>query len=307
MTDDRNKRLDEFLSLHDADAIGVQRQLPLKQFCTFRIGGEADYLLTPKTEDAFCSLLRFLQQADIRFFLLGRGSNVLFDDNGYRGVIVSTAALNGIRVEGNRLIAQAGASVGALSTAAAKASLTGMEFLYGIPGSVGGAVYMNAGAYDGEIAHILSRVRCFDCETGEKRVLLASECDFSYRHSRFMSKRLLVLEAEFTPKSGDETQIFARMSELMRLRAEKQPLNYPSAGSAFKRYPRRFTAKMIDEAGLKGAQIGGAQVSEKHAGFIINRGDATSADVRALIELVTERVQSVHGVKIEPEVEYLPE
>lgn len=307
MTDDRNKRLDDFLSLCDADAISVQRHLPLKQFCTFRIGGEADYLLTPKSEDAFCSLLRFLLQEDIRFFLLGKGSNILFDDNGYRGVIVSTKALNGIRVEGNRLIAQAGASVGSLSAAAERASLTGMEFLYGIPGSIGGAVYMNAGAYDGEISHILSGVRCFDCETREKRMLRAADCDFSYRHSRFMSKRLLVLEAEFTLEPGDNEQISARMAELMHLRAEKQPLNYPSAGSAFKRYPGRFTAKMIDEAGMKGVQIGGAQISEKHAGFIINRGDAKSADVRALIALVTDRVQSVHGVKIEPEIEYLPE
>ncbi len=288
------------------EALAFQRNIPLSRLSTFHIGGDADYLLTPSTPQCVIEALRFLKTEGIRHLILGRGSNLLFDDAGYRGVIVSTAGLTQIQIEGTRVVAQAGVSDNALASAAAKAGLSGMEFLFGIPGSVGGAVYMNAGAYDGEISQILKRVHCFSIEEQREVSFRADECELGYRHSVFHERKWVILSTEFELIPGDTDTIQAKMEELMRRRAEKQPLNYPSAGSTFKRYPGKYTAQMIDQAGLKGASVGGAQVSEKHAGFLINRGGATCEDMRALIRLVKERVYEVHGVKIECEVEYIP-
>jgi len=287
--------------------VTAERNALLSRHCSFRIGGEADFLLTPRSEQALLTLIRFLQENGIRFQVLGKGSNLLFEDGGYRGVVVQTAGLCTVAVEGNRIIAECGAPLGAAASAALSAGLTGMEFLAGIPGTVGGAVYMNAGAYDGEVSGILTRVRCASLIDGSVYEKTPEQCELSYRHSVFMQKKELVLRAEFTLKQGSKETIRERMEELMRLRTEKQPLQYPSAGSTFKRYPGRFTAKMIDEAGMRGYAIGGAQVSEKHAGFLINRGGATCADMKALIDAVRDRVEQVHGIRIEREVEYIPE
>lgn len=294
------------MSLSDvAGKVDVKHDVPLSEFCTLRIGGGADYLLTPTTMEAAASLLRFLNEAGIRHLVLGKGSNLLFEDAGYRGVILHLGALREIAVDGDTLIAQAGAALSAVAMAAAKAGLSGAEFLYGIPGSVGGGVYMNAGAYGGEIGGILARVLCAD-DAGNLITLTGAECEPGYRHSRFMREKLTVLCAEFSLARGDGDAIRANMEELMRRRAEKQPLNYPSAGSTFKRYPGRFTAAMIDEAGLKGRTVGGAQVSEKHAGFLINRGGATCKDMKELIDIVRDEVERIHGVRIEREVVYIP-
>lgn len=307
MTQEQITKLEAFLKQEPfRTAVCVKKEESLARNCTFRIGGESDYFLVPQNAEAFCALFRFLKAEKIRCFLLGRGSNLLFDDAGYRGVIVSTAGLNQITCEGSEIAAGAGVTVMALSSAAAKAGLTGMEFLYGIPGSVGGAVYMNAGAYGGEMAQILQSVRCLDLASGEIVTFSAEECEFAYRHSRFMQKKWAILSAKFHLQFGDAEQIRLQMEELMRRRIEKQPLNYPSAGSTFKRYPGKFTAQMIDQAGLKGVSIGKAQISEKHAGFLINLGGAASKDVLDLIELVKDRVEEIHGVRIECEVEYVP-
>ncbi len=305
MTMQQATALRAFVASHpDVDC---RENVPLSGLCTLHIGGKGDFLLTPSNQSAFVAAVRFLKTENIRFFVLGKGSNLLFSDRGFRGVILSCAGLNQMRSGGNEINAESGVSVTALARFAAEQSLAGMEFYYGIPGSVGGAIYMNAGAYDGETAGILKEVRCLDLETDVVMTLCASECDLSYRHSRFQDKRHLILSATFVLTPGEEGAIRAQMEDLMARRIAKQPLNYPSAGSTFKRYPGRFTAQMIDEAGLKGVSVGGAQVSEKHAGFLINRGNATEKDFSELIALVKERVFAVHGVKIECEVERVEE
>ena len=221
--------------------------------------------------------------------------------------MISTARLRCIRVEGNTLYAGAGASLNACANAACEAGLTGMEFAFGIPGSVGGAVFMNAGAYGGEICQILTESICYDGKDGTVKTLLADEHHFGYRHSVYRDHPdRIVLSASFALQPGDKTAIRAMMDDLMSRRMSKQPLEYPSAGSAFKRCEGRFTAQMIDEAGLKGFSIGGAQVSEKHAGFIINRGGATSADVRGLIAHIQRELKKRFEVDICPEIVYVP-
>ncbi len=299
------KLLDSFFETR-AD-VAVKRNVPLSTLCTLRIGGACDYLVTPQNEESMCETVRFLRLHRIRFLPLGKGSNVLFSDAGYRGVILSLAGLCRTAVEGNRIMAQSGTSVTRLAAVAADAGLCGLAFYYGIPGSVGGAVYMNAGAYDGETREVLESVRCLDLESGEVVHFTRDACALSYRHSRFMEKGYLILSAVYALTPGDPGQIRERMEDLMSRRIAKQPLEFASAGSTFKRYPGRYTAQMIDEAGLKGKQIGDAQVSEKHAGFLINRGAASSADFKELIVQVQKSVFETHGVKIECEVEMIPE
>lgn len=274
---------------------------------TFRIGGPADVYVEPATEEAFRRVMAEAAKRNIRTIVIGRGSNLLFDDAGFRGAVISTARLRCIRVEGNTLYAGAGASLNACANAACEAGLTGMEFAFGIPGSVGGAVFMNAGAYGGEICQILTESICYDGKDGTVKTLLADEHHFGYRHSVYRDHPdRIVLSASFALQPGDKTAIRAMMDDLMSRRMSKQPLEYPSAGSAFKRCEGRFTAQMIDEAGLKGFSIGGAQVSEKHAGFIINRGGATSADVRGLIAHIQRELKKRFEVDICPEIVYVP-
>ncbi|MBQ5886649.1 MAG: UDP-N-acetylmuramate dehydrogenase [Clostridia bacterium] len=274
---------------------------------TFRIGGPADVYVEPATEEAFCRVMAETAKRNIRTIVIGRGSNLLFDDAGFRGVVISTARLRCIRVEGNTLYAGAGASLNACANAACEAGLTGMEFAFGIPGSVGGAVFMNAGAYGGEICQILTESICYDGKDGTVKTLRAEEHHFGYRHSVYRDHPdRVVLSTSFALQAGDKTAIRAMMDDLMSRRMSKQPLECPSAGSAFKRCEGRFTAQMIDEAGLKGFSIGGAQVAEKHAGFIINRGGATSADVRGLIAHIQRELKKRFEVDICPEIVYVP-
>jgi len=280
---------------------------PLSRHTTFHIGGPADAFLVPASENGLRFALDAARRAGVRAMVIGRGSNLLFDDAGFRGAVISTAGLSTIERTGGVLTARAGAPLTALAGAAQKAGLGGLEFAYGIPGSVGGAVYMNAGAYGGEIAQCLAESRALDLADGTVRVLDAAAHEFGYRESVYRAHPTwIVLSASFSLTPGDPETIRAAMEELLRRRAEKQPLEYPSAGSVFKRLPSRYTAQMIDEAGLKGTRVGGAQVSEKHAGFIVNRGGATAADVRALIERIRETLRAHFNVEIETEIIYVP-
>jgi UDP-N-acetylmuramate dehydrogenase len=290
-----------------SDEVFIRENEAMSDHTTFRIGGPADVYMEPATEDAFVRVMEETAKRNIRTMVIGRGSNLLFDDAGFRGAVISTARLRSIRVEGNVLYAGAGASLNACANAACEAGLTGMEFAFGIPGSVGGAVFMNAGAYGGEICQILTESTCYDGNDGTVKALCAEEHAFGYRHSVYRDHPdRIVLSASFALQAGDKTAIRARMDDLMGRRMSKQPLEYPSAGSAFKRCEGRFTAQMIDEAGLKGFSIGGAQVAEKHAGFIINRGGATSADVRGLIAHIQRELKKRFEVDICPEIVYVP-
>ena len=269
---------------------------------TFRIGGDASLFVSPADEDQLIGVISYLEKNGIRYFLLGKGSNVLFDDAGYDGAVVSTSKLDKISVCGNEITAQCGASFTYLASVAAGNSLSGLEFAYGIPGSVGGAVFMNAGAYGSETAAVLKSSRYLDISDCTVKTLPLEEHLFGYRDSVFRHRRFIHLSSVFALQAGDKAQIRAYMNELMQRRRDKQPLEYPSAGSVFKRYPGRYTAQMIDEAGLRGLSVGGAQVSEKHAGFIVNKGNATSSDVIALVGKVREAIRDKYGIEIECEI-----
>ena len=274
----------------------------LSSHTTFRIGGDASLFVSPADEDQLIGVISYLEKNGIRYFLLGKGSNVLFDDAGYDGAVVSTSKLDKISVGGNEITAQCGASFTYLASVAAGNSLSGLEFAYGIPGSVGGAVFMNAGAYGSETAAVLKSSRYLDISDCTVKTLPLEEHLFGYRDSVFRHRRFIHLSSVFALQAGDKAQIRAYMNELMQRRRDKQPLEYPSAGSVFKRYPGRYTAQMIDEAGLRGLSVGGAQVSEKHAGFIVNKGNATSSDVIALVGKVREAIRDKYGIEIECEI-----
>lgn len=274
----------------------------LSSHTTFRIGGDASLFVSPADEDQLIGVISYLEKNGIRYFLLGKGSNVLFDDAGYDGAVVSTSKLDKISVCGNEITAQCGASFTYLASVAAGNSLSGLEFAYGIPGSVGGAVFMNAGAYGSETAAVLKSSRYLDISDCTVKTLPLEEHLFGYRDSVFRHRRFIHLSSVFALQAGDKAQIRAYMNELMQRRRDKQPLEYPSAGSVFKRYPGRYTAQMIDEAGLRGLSVGGAQVSEKHAGFIVNKGNATSSDVIALVGKVREAIKDKYGIEIECEI-----
>ncbi len=257
--------------------------------------------MIPK-RDEIEALIRLCNHYNIPFLIIGNGSNLLVSDRGIRGAVIEIGKeMDEIQIEGERIGVQAGALLSKTAHRAMKESLTGMEFAAGIPGCVGGAVAMNAGAYGGEIKDILSCVTILTKE-GEVKKLSAKELELSYRHSIISAKEYIVLDAEFVLKKGEREQIESRMEELKEKRVEKQPLEYPSAGSTFKRPEGYFAGKLIMDAGLRGFQVGGAAVSEKHCGFVINRGDATAADIYQLIQEVQKEVSRRFGVKLEPEV-----
>ncbi len=283
---------------------------PMSKHTTFRIGGPAALMALPKSVSETKTVLRAAHELGIEPFFLGNGSNLLVADEGYPGFVMKLSGRYSVdelnRVwETNRLLMTGGAVLlSSLSGCALGRNLTGLEFASGIPGSVGGAVTMNAGAYSGEMAQVLESVTFLD-ETGEVCTLPASACGFGYRKSIFSDRKCLILKACFHLEQGDPAAIKARMEELAAKRREKQPLEYPSAGSMFKRPPGHFAAALIDQCGLKGLTVGGAQVSEKHAGFVVNRGGATCADVLALVDQVKEEVLRQTGVELEMEVKVL--
>ncbi len=285
----------------------VQENVPLSSYTSFRIGGPARWFAEPGSVSEAAAVIRILYEENVPFELLGNGTNVLAADAGYDGVIVHFGTgLRDIRVEGNTIEAEAGALLSQIAAAAASHSLAGFEFASGIPGSFGGACLMNAGAYGGEMKDVLTAVTVIRAD-GSLRDLSEDEFTLRYRGSSFSDCGDIILSGRIRLSEGSEEEIRAKMDDLNGRRRDKQPLNYPSAGSTFKRPEGYFAGKLIADAGLKGCRVGGAEVSEKHAGFIINRGGASAADVRELIALVQERVEREYGVKLEPEVRMIGE
>ncbi|MBQ8523962.1 MAG: UDP-N-acetylmuramate dehydrogenase [Clostridia bacterium] len=299
------KELKLILDSASAHKIKYSENEPLSVHSSFKIGGNADLFAIPNNTDELKFLIRCAAETDVPVFILGHGSNILFDDGGYKGLIISTEGMNSVKVEGNIMTAECGALLTRCAVLAKDASLSGMECLYGIPGSVGGAVFMNAGAYGGEMKDIVRSSTYLDLDTLEICTIEADEHDFAYRHSVFTEKNAVILSTVMELVPSDISLITERMNDYKKRRIEKQPLDYPSAGSTFKRYPGKYTAQMIDEAGLKGYTIGGAQVSEKHAGFVINKGNATSKDVLELIDTIKKKIKCLHGIDIETEVIYV--
>lgn len=278
---------------------------PMSKHTSFRIGGPADFFVQPANEEELWNALHLARQEKVPFFIVGNGSNLLVSDEGFRGMILHTGGmLKDIFVEGDVIYAQAGALLSTVAKTALEHGLAGMEFAAGIPGTLGGAVCMNAGAYGGEMKDILLDAEVLTQE-GERLVLPVEELNLSYRHSVIFEKNYVVLAAHIRLSRGDTAEIKNRMNELAGARRDKQPLEYPSAGSTFKRPEGYFAGKLIQDAGLKGYTVGGAQVSEKHSGFVINRGGATAEEVRFLIRQVQQKVRSQFGVELEPEVRML--
>ena len=278
---------------------------PMRLHTTFRIGGPADYFVTVHSAEEIRDTLKLCRAQEIPCFLMGNGSNLLVSDDGFRGTVIRLGREYGaVRPEGDELVCEAGASLSAIASEALARRLTGFEFAGGIPGTLGGACLMNAGAYGGEMKQVLRSVDCLTPE-GRMRTVPAAEAELGYRHSRFMDDGSVILGARIGLTEGSETKIRQRMEELSRKRREKQPLTMPSAGSTFKRPEGYFAGKLIMDAGLRGYRVGGAQVSEKHCGFVVNTGGATAADVCRLICDVRDRVRDTSGVMLVPEVRFL--
>ena len=278
---------------------------PMKNHTTFRIGGPADALALPKTPEEVAEVVRFCHEHAQPYYVLGNGSNLLVSDEGYRGLVLQLYRnFNDIQVNGETITVQSGAMLAAVARTAYQTGLTGLEFASGIPGTIGGAVVMNAGAYGGEMKNVLKEVTVLTKE-GEVLVIPAKALELGYRTSVIPKNGWIVLGAVLQLKKGDQEQILARMEELKEQRITKQPLDLPSAGSTFKRPEGYFAGKLIMDAGLCGFTVGGAQVSEKHCGFVVNRGNATAADVWKLICEVKRRVKEMTGVELEPEVKLL--
>lgn len=299
------KVIEKFWNLLGKDRVLVDE--PMKRHTTFRIGGPADFFLLPSTVDEVRGILEICREEELPYFILGNGSNLLVSDKGYRGVIIQLYRnFSNISVEENEICASSGALLSQIAAAARNASLTGFEFAGGIPGTLGGAVFMNAGAYGGELKDVLKEAVVMT-EQGEILTLPVEKLDMGYRTSRIKKAGYLVLEARLVLEQGDMDKIRDITKDLTEKRVSKQPLEYPSAGSTFKRPEGYFAGKLIMDAGLRGYQVGDAQVSEKHCGFVINKGNATAADVLTLIENVREKVQEQFGVTLEPEVKFLGE
>ena len=278
---------------------------PMSQHTTFRIGGPADVFVMPENYEQIREVLRLCKEEKLPFFVLGNGSNLLVSDSGYRGVIIQMDRnMEEIRLDGEEIHACAGALLSSVAVAARNASLTGFEFAGGIPGTIGGAAVMNAGAYGGELKDVLKEVTVMTRE-GEILTIPAEKMEMGYRTSIIKTAGYLVLEAVISLKKGDEEAIRATMKDLSERRTEKQPLDYPSAGSTFKRPEGYFAGKLIMDSGLRGYRVGGAQVSEKHCGFVINAGGATAEDVRSPMDHVIRVVREKYGVTLEPEVKFL--
>ena len=278
---------------------------PMSRHTTFRVGGPADFFVTPKAKEEVRDVIRICKEAGMPYYIMGNGSNLLVSDAGYRGVIVQIyKEMNEVKVEGDLVKAQAGALLSGIAAKALGAELSGFEFASGIPGTIGGACVMNAGAYGGEMKDVLESVTVL---TGEGKIieLGRNELELGYRTSVIAKKGYIVLGAVLKLERGDGEKIKTYMDELKEKRVTKQPLEYPSAGSTFKRPEGYFAGKLIEDAGLRGFQVGGAQVSEKHCGFVINRDHATAADIMELMRQVQIRVKENSGVDLEPEVKRL--
>lgn len=299
------KIVNEFCSIVGSDNVWTDE--PMSSHTTFRIGGPADYYICPHSVDEIQRVVHTCQQAKVPYFILGNGSNLLVSDKGYRGAIIQIYKnMSDILVEGTVLTVKAGALLSQIARKAMEYGLTGFEFAGGIPGTLGGAVVMNAGAYGGEMKDVLQEVVVMTNE-GDVRCLKAEELQLGYRTSIIKESGYIVLEAVIKLMPGEKEKIKERMDELRGKRVSKQPLEYPSAGSTFKRPQGYFAGKLIMDAGLRGFSVGNAQVSEKHCGFVINTGSATAEEVRELIRQVIQRVHENSNVTLEPEVKFLGE
>ncbi|WP_077368460.1 UDP-N-acetylmuramate dehydrogenase [Anaerosalibacter sp. Marseille-P3206] len=280
---------------------------PMKKHTSFRIGGPVDLMIIPANERELIEAINICRNNNINYIVMGNGSNILVSDTGIRGVVIKIAeALGDINVNGTKLKAQAGALLTVVSKRALKASLKGLEFANGIPGSIGGAITMNAGAYGGEMKDIVTKVKCID-KNGEIIELSNEEMKFRYRGSRVQDEGLIVVEVEMELEEGDYDEISGKMKDYTERRTTKQPLNLPSGGSTFKRPEGHYAGKLIEDSGLKGIRLGGAQVSELHSGFIVNVDNATCNDVVNLIKVVQKIVRDKYDVLLEPEIKFVGE
>ncbi len=281
--------------------IDVKLNEPMKNHNGFKTGGSADIFITLGDRELLCALVETANSLEIPLFILGKGSNLLVSDNGIEGAVVSLSKMDEITIDGDTVTAKAGASLTALCVAVANEGLSGLEFAYGIPGSVGGALYMNAGAYGGEMADVVSHAQ-FVTQNGEVGTIGKQDMNLGYRTSCFKQNGNIITDVTFKLQKGDKTEIWEKMNTLMGKRRDKQPLEYPSAGSTFKRPEGYFAGALIEENGFKGKGVGGAEVSEKHAGFVINKSGATTKDILDLMKKIQETVFEKNGVKLEPEV-----
>ena len=301
MKEDILRQLEEIVGVGQ-----VKEQEPMALHTTFRIGGPADYYVTPMTVEQVVGVRKWCKDQQMPMTLVGNGSNLLVGDGGIRGVVMTLGGLNDIRIEGTEVRAGAGVMLAMLAAQTAKAGLSGLQYAGGIPGTLGGGITMNAGAYGGELKDNLTEVLLLT-EEGEAVWVPAAEMELGYRTSRIQRTGEPVLAAAFHLQPGEPEQILAEIQEFNARRREKQPLEYPSAGSTFKRPEGYFAGKLIQDAGLAGYRVGDAQVSEKHCGFVINRGQATAAQVLELVRQVQDRVQEQFGVKLEPEIRMIGE
>ena len=300
-----NKSLENRLKLIAGDS-NVRCDEPMSSHCTFRAGGTAKYYVIPDEYTKVRDVLRLCVEENSPYYVIGNGSNLLVQDDGFDGVIIEIdSALAKIEINGNEIVAKAGAKLSKIAVKALNESLTGFEFAHGIPGNLGGAVTMNAGAYGGEMKDVLKWVKVLD-NNGEMKTLKAEELELGYRTSIIVKEKMIVLEACIELHEGNRDEIEMHMKELMAKRKEKQPLEYPSAGSTFKRPEGYFAGKLIQDAGLKGYRVGGAMVSEKHSGFVINYDNATATDIINLMKDVRKKVYEEFQVTLEPEVKILP-
>ena len=299
-----SKDINLFTSFYDKEDIKIDEKL--SQYVNFKVGGPADILLTPKNKEQVIKTVNVCKENNIPFYVIGNGSNLLVKDGGFRGVIISLTNVNQVLVNGERIEAECGAMLKSVSDKAVDNSLTGFEFACGIPGTVGGAVFMNAGAYDGEISHVIESAEVIN-EDGEVIKLSKEELHLGYRSSIVMEKGYVVLSATFKLNKGTVKSIKDLVADLTNKRESKQPLEYPSAGSTFKRPVGYFAGKLIQDAGLKGYSVGGAAISEKHSGFVINKGGATAKDILDLIHHVQDEVKKQFGVDLHTEVRIIGE
>lgn len=293
--------------LEKIEGLSIVPDAPMGNYCSFRAGGKADLLVEPESVEQLKAVLDVLREEDAQFMIIGNGSNILVKDGGYRGVMVRLESLDEIRVEGERIICGAGALLSVVAKTAQANSLTGLEPMSGIPGSMGGGVFMNAGAYDGEMKMVLESAELIDRKTGELKTMTVDELDLGYRHSAIMESGDIVVSATLKLQKGDSGEILERMRDYAERRNTKQPVQYPSAGSFFKRPPGYFAGKLVQDAGCKGLSVGGAQISELHSGFMINTGGATATDIVTLMKLVQNTVYDKFGVELEPEVRIIGE
>ena len=278
---------------------------PMSRHTTFRVGGPADFFVTPKAKEEVRDVIRICKEAGMPYYIIGNGSNLLVSDQGYEGVIIQIyKQMNRVEITENEIHAQAGALLSVIANRAMEAELTGFEFAAGIPGTLGGACVMNAGAYGGEMKDVLETVTVLTRD-GDVKTLTKDELELGYRTSVIAKKDYIALSAVIRLENGKKEEIKAVMDDLKEKRITKQPLEYPSAGSTFKRPEGYFAGKLIQDAGLRGFQVGGAQVSEKHCGFVVNKDQATAADVMNLMNQVSDKVYEMSGVRLEPEVKRL--